>query len=264
MIKTPILDKRIFNKIHVFPVTANHKQIHLTNRNYLTHETGNFIVSTLEPTIYKIHEVAFDSSRCIPNLFSGQQANCNYTMNPPKDEITIINNENIIINSDNNMVFTSTCGIINRTFTGTFLITFHDCEVNINNITYSNRVQNIGGYPIQLPLDGIIIQKQFTIANLSLEHLHHLHLETRKEMEYIRLNNTSLEWPTWSMLGGIFAFPCIITGTVFLLKIFLHRSATVKIKQISSNPPAEEPLKDIQPIIKPLTFREMIRTEPHL
>ncbi|XP_055625286.1 uncharacterized protein LOC129767975 [Toxorhynchites rutilus septentrionalis] len=264
LIKTPILDKRIFNKIHVFPVTNNHKQIHLTNRNYLTHETGNYMVNTLQPTIYKTYEVVFDNSRCIPNLLFGNQATCNYTMNPPEDQITIINDENIILNSDKNISFTSTCGLKNRTFTGTFLITFHDCEININNISYSNEIQNMVGSPIQLPLDGITIQKQLTIANLSLEHLHHLHLEMRKEMEYIRLNNTSIEWPAWSIMGGIISFPCMIIGIVILLKIFSHRSATVKIKQIPSTTPTQEPLKDIQPNPRPMTIRDVIRTEPHL
>lgn len=264
LIKTPILDKRIFNKIHVFPVTSNHKQIHLTKRNYLTHETGNYIVDSLDSTIYKIHEIELDNSKCIPNLLSGKQAICNYTMNPLEDEITVINDENLVINSNKTVFFTSNCGISNRTLTGTFLITFHDCDVNINNHSYSSKIRKIAGSPIQLPLDGIAVQMQFSIANLSLEHLHNLHLETRKEMEYIRLNNTSIKWPAWSILGGIISLPCLITGTAILLKILLRRSTTVKIQQTPNTTPIQEPMKDIQPNLRSLTIRDVIRTEPHL
>lgn len=263
LIKTPILDKRIFNKIHVFPVTSNHKQIHLTKRNYLNHETGSYIVSSLTENIYKIQETEFDNSRCVPNLLSGQQASCNYTLNPPDEEIIIINNENIILNTDGNITLTSNCGINNRTLTGTFLISFHDCEMIIKNISYSNIIRNMAGNLIQLPLDGLNIQKQFTIANLSLEHLHNLHLEMRKEMDYIRLNNTSIEWPSWPLFGGIFSLPFTIIGFAILLKIFSHRQATVRI-QTSKATTNQEPVVELQPRIRSLTLMDVIRTEPQL
>ncbi|XP_062711508.1 uncharacterized protein LOC115268173 [Aedes albopictus] len=265
LIKTPILDKRIFNKIHVYPITSNHKQIHLAKRNYLNHHTGNYIVNSLESFIYKVHETEFDDSRCVPNLLSEQQASCNYTMNPSDEEVIPINDGNIILNTNQNVSFSSNCGIRNRALTGTFLISFHDCEVTINNISYSNTIQNMAESPIQLPLDGISIQKQFTIANLSLEHLHSLHLEMRKEMDYIRLNNTSfsIKWPSWPVFGGIVSFPCMIIGIADFFKVFSHRSATVKI-QASNAIATQEPVVDIQPRIRPLTLMEVIRTEPHL
>lgn len=265
LIKTPILDKRIFNKIHVYPITSNHKQIHLAKRNYLNHHTGNYIVNSLESFIYKVHETEFDDSRCVPNLLSEQQASCNYTMNPSDEEVIPINDGNIILNTNQNVSFSSNCGIRNRALTGTFLISFHDCEVTINNISYSNTIQNMAESPIQLPLDGISIQKQFTIANLSLEHLHSLHLEMRKEMDYIRLNNTSfsIKWPSWPVFGGIVSFPCMIIGIAVFFKVFSHRSATVKI-QASNAIATQEPVVDIQPRIRPLTLMDVIRTEPHL
>ena len=264
LIKTPVLDGRIFNKVYVFPVVNNHKEIHLTSRNYLTHETGNYIVKSLTSTIYKTHEATFDNSECLPNLLSGQHARCIYSMIPPDEEITVINDENIIINSDKKIFLASNCGLSNRTLTGTFLITFHSCEVNINNTIYSNKIQSLVESPIRLPLEGIIIQKQFTIANLSLEHLHNLHLEARKEMDYIRLNNTSIQWPTWSILGGLISLPYMIIGVMILLKIIFHRSATIKIQHSPNTSHIQDPWNEIQPNLRPLTIRDVIRTEPHL
>ena len=228
LIKTPVLDPRIFVKTHIFPITSNKKKIYLRRRNYLMHESEYYMVESLVPTIYKISDLETDNTACIPKLLSEQQAYCNYTQDSLEKEVTIIDSENIILNTKRNVSMTSSCGMKNRTLNGTYLINFHDCEININNISFRSEKRKLSTDPIQLPLDGITIQEQYTIVNLSLESLHNMHLETRKELDLIRLENNSVQFPHWHIFGGMVSLPIIIGIILFFSKCY-KKQTTIKI-----------------------------------
>ena len=67
-------------------------------------------------------------------------------------------------------------------------------------------------------LDGIVVNKQHEVINKSIEHLLDLHLETRKELEHIRLENQSLSitGPSISLLGGT-SIPLVISIVILLV-----------------------------------------------
>lgn len=146
----------------------------------------------------------------------------------------------------------------------TYLIHFRNCQLYINSTTYTSRLKTLPGNPTQIHLNGVEIKKHQEILNLSLEHLHKLHTETRKELDVIRLSTKSIQWPTWSILSGAFSLHCVIIGIVILLMCFSNRTATVEIQQMSNSTSTREPLRDIQPNFRWLTIQEVIRTEPHL
>ncbi|XP_058816748.1 uncharacterized protein LOC131680031 [Topomyia yanbarensis] len=242
IIKMPKLDPRIFNKIRLYPIIHKNKQIHIDHRFYLTHKDEIYSINSVEPTIFDANEINLDNSTCIPKLLKGEQATCNFTTNPVEEEVIFLDNQHLFINTMKNFTLSSNCGLTNRNLTGAFIVFFRNCQLYINNVLYSSRVKTLPGNPIQLPLDGIDVNMHQEILNISLDHLHKLHLETRKELDVIRLSTNSIKWPTLSIFGGIMSLPSLIA-----------RTTTV-----------EDPVPDIQPNIRRLTIREVIRTEPHL
>lgn len=264
IIKMPKLDPRTFNKIRLLPIIHDKEKIHIPHQFYLTHNGSIYGISSTEPTIFDIHQTHMDNSTCIPKLFKGESATCNFTSNPAEEEIIFLDNQHLLINTMKNFTMSSTCGITDRNLSGPYLIYFRNCQLYINSTMYTSKVKILPGNPIPVHLNGVKIKKHQDILNISLEHLHKLHMETRKELDTIRLSTNSIQWPTWSILGGAFSLHCIIIGMAILLKCFSHRSATVNIQQIPKTTPTHEPLKDIQPHIRQLTIQEVIRTEPHL
>lgn len=228
-IKMPKLDPRVFRKIHVYPIFYRQRQVHATKKFFLIHPTAKFTVTTLEPTIYNIEDTEAADSTCIPNLIDGKAATCNYTTNPIQQEIVSLDMHHVLINTANNFTLSSDCGTTERILSGSYLIQYENCTIRINNASYTDRTQNITGKPIHLPLDGISITKNGDVLNLNLEHLHKLQIETRKDLDILRLTNNSLQFPHWSIFGGLTILPVII-GIVILFSIFSHRTTKVQLQ----------------------------------
>lgn len=255
LIKMPKLDSRVYKKIFVLPTWFNGRQIHLSNNNYLHYGNEYYIVNSLQPNVFDSRNITLDESSCIPHLLEGKPALCDYLTNPLED-IVSIDNQHLLTNLLGNFTIRTNCGLSERNLSGTYLISFSNCEVTINNHTYSNQVHNLTGRPIHLPLYGIPIEERHAVVNLSLQHLQDMHVETRKEMEKIRLDATSMQWPHWSIFGGITVYPIVI-GIVMFLGFFFHRRAKLDI-QVNQQPKASEEITGF----RDLSLTEIIRTEP--
>ncbi|XP_055529040.1 uncharacterized protein LOC129721024 [Wyeomyia smithii] len=215
LIKIPKLDKRIFRKIHIYPIRHKQRQIYLERQNYLKHHKEIYAVPSLNPTIFNIEDLIPENSTCISELLNGKPASCNFTLNLIQEEIITVNDKNLIINYDRNFSLTSNCGIFKRNLFGPFFISFENCNVSIDNNTFSSNIHNLEESPLQIPLEGISVEQGHLIVNLSLEHLHELHLETRKELENIKLQTNSFHWPKLTIFGGI-TFPLTIIISIVL------------------------------------------------
>lgn len=256
LLKLPKLDPRIFRKIFILPTWFSRQQIHVPNNNYINHQDQYFIVSSLQPRIFDANDISLDSTACVPNLLEGKPAKCDYLANPV-EEVVSIDSQHLITNVLGNFTLHTNCGLSERNLSGTYLISFNNCQVTINNQTFSNYKKNITGEPIHLPLYGIPIEKQRTVINLSLHHLHNLHLEARKEMAEIRLNTTSIQWPHWTIFGGL-STTSIVISIVLFLSIFRHRRTDVEVQV---NPQKQTPDEACSFQILPLS--EIVRMEPH-
>lgn len=258
LIKLPKLNTRIYRKVHVHPIIHNHQQIHLSDRNYIFHGNETYIVESLKPTIFKLTEVRLGSSTCVPKLLEGQPAICNYTSNPTPEEIISIDDQHLLINTAQNFTIKTDCGVSERNLSGSYLVSYENCSVNISNIMFRNTIQHLSGNPIRLSLDGVEITKDRKVLNLSLEHLHYLQTETRKDLESIRLENDSLQWTPWSIFGT-FTFTPTIIGLAILFCFFARRHA-MKIQlnqQVKEIPTNHDTTLDTTPV-----NLEELRTEP--
>lgn len=170
----------------------------------------------------------------------------------------------ILVNTANNFTLSSDCANTERILSGSYMIHYENCTIRINNVSYTNKPRNITGNPIHLPLDGITITKNGDILNLSMEHLHKLQTETRKDLDLLRLTSNSFHFPHWSLFGGLTILPIII-GFVILFSIFSHRVTNVKLETIPhindhhANP---EPSKNTENF-KPFSVADTMPLEVH-
>nr|XP_029713276.1 uncharacterized protein LOC115257610 [Aedes albopictus] len=260
LIKLPKLDSKIYQKIHIHPITHNNQQLHLPNRNFLVHNNETLIANSLKSNIFKLSEVRLETSTCIPNLLQGQPATCNYTMNPTSEEVVTIDDQHLLINTVRNLTIKSNCGLSERNLSGAYLISYDNCTVNVSSIMVSNIIQHLTGKPIHLSLDGLAITKGKQIFNLSLEHLNLLQTETRRDLEQIRLENNSIQWTPWSIFGT-FSFTPTVIGLAIFFSILAHRKA-MKIQ--FTQPSREVPITtDMKVGFQHTNLEDVIRTEPH-
>lgn len=142
-------------------------------------------------------------------------------MNPTSEKDVIIDDQHLLINTVRNLTIKSNCGLSERNLSGSYLISYDNCTVNVSSIMVSNIIQLLTGKPIHLSLDdGLAITKGKQIFNLSLEHLNLLQTETRRELEQIRLENNS----PWSIFGT-FSFTPTIIGLAIFFSILAHSKA---------------------------------------
>ena len=264
LIKMPILDPKQFHKIHIYPILQQQDQIHLANRKYLVYKRDIYMVEKLESAIFDIDDLKLDTSACIPNLLNGNTATCNHTANPIQNEIISINDRHLLLQSTATFTLDASCQTSKRNLSGSFLITYENCEIRINNSRYSNTVKNMTAAPINLSLDGVLIRRNQKIVNLSLEHLHKLHLEARRTIDFIHLNSSSLQWswPHWTLFGGI-SFPIMIICFVLFYLVLSNRSPKIIINPDQSSVDVNETIEiHDQQTYQPATTFEVLRMEP--
>lgn len=102
-----------------------------------------------------------------------------------------------------------------------------------------------------------------------MEHLHKLQIETRKDLDVLRLTNNSLQFPHWLIFGGITILPIII-GIAIFLSIFSHRTTNIKLRTIKSeivqdatNQLSKTEPKEVIAHFKNLTVADIMNQEVH-
>lgn len=255
LIKLPQLDPRPFKKLRVFPIW-NHQLIHLERENYLYHPEEIRKVKSLDRTVFEPEDCIIDESTCIPALLRGRPAVCNLTRNPSMEEVVRLDEKHILINSGINISLASDCGMNERKISGSFLITFERCGVIVNHKTYLNRPHVLAGERLAIPLDGIQIKVKETIVNLSMKHLHEIHLESRKEIESLKLEANSMTWH-WSLLGGVAISPYVIFPALFLSFLFLRRKPQVSPTKVDE-PESTTPIQTEHPKTRTQQLHEVL------
>lgn len=157
-----MLESKIYRKIFILPTWFKHQQIYLSNNHYLNHGNKYYIVRSLKPKVFETTDITPDDTACVPNLLTGKPAKCEYL-----EEVVSIDNQHLFTNLQRNFTIHTARDLPTKNPTGTYFISFSNCEVTINNSTFSNQIQNTTGEPVHLPLFGILIEKQRTVVNLS-------------------------------------------------------------------------------------------------
>lgn len=222
IVKMPKLDSTQYTKVSIYPIIYNNTQIHLKHTYYIMSQEDLFRVDTLESTIYEKEEIEAEESRCIYTLLKGLPTTCNYTANPTRKEVIIVDDQHVLVNTMEDFTLSSTCGPSNRTLHGSFAISYHACKVFVDHKLISSLKQKLPGNPIPLSLNGVEVKKHLEIVNLTTEHLHNLHLETREMLEKLHLETNSMQWPHWHIFGGI-AIPLLIVGIGFFSYLLCRR-----------------------------------------
>lgn len=156
---------------------------------------------------------------CLPKLIKGITAKCNFIVSPKNFEVLRVNNNTLLINSNEKFTVNSDCGMSNRTLLASYLIEFEACQVSINDTTtYTTKATQLHGADLFYPLDGITINSHYDVLNLTIDHLYDLYQQMRRELDHVLLENNSFHfiWPSISIFGGVI-MPITMTTVFFIL-----------------------------------------------
>ncbi|XP_049531149.1 uncharacterized protein LOC125948789 [Anopheles darlingi] len=261
IISCPRLTNDYYKKIELYAVTNNYKKVHVPNQYYLSLESQFYIIPNVEKLIYDIKDLQRDDAKCIPALLQGETALCDYVSNPAKTEIIHLDMNHLIIDAVSTFTLKTTCGVKRRNLTGSFLITYEECNIFIDEKLISNNKTEMFGSPLNLPIYGIKITPQNSVVNLSLEHLHSLHKELRNEMQKIKLETNSIKWNGFHTTIISLPVILIIISCIYICMKLWKKRTVINIHQPSMPNQASNNEPDEHNYNEP-TMMHVFRTEP--
>lgn len=170
----------------------------------------------------------FSNDACFSKLLRGMAGTCVFEKYNNLKEIKQITNNHVIVKSKSPVKIQTNCGITNRNLTGSFLIQYRNCSINLDGTIFENTEITRRELPLIIPLDGLLIREQVT--EKPIEDLHILnrnHLETLSINHKIQYSSISL-----SVIS--------ILGIVSLI-LYMFKSKNINIIFDKKQPSAEKP-----------------------
>ncbi|XP_053661555.1 uncharacterized protein LOC128710639 [Anopheles marshallii] len=261
ILSCPKLTNDLYKKIELYGITHKDKKVHVLNQFYLSLKSQLFIVPNFNKNIYGLEQLQEDNGKCVPAILRGQQATCDFITNPAAMEILQLDRTHILINSAAEFTIKTTCGIKKRNLTGSFLLSYQSCDIFVNDEE----------------IYGINVTSKNHMLNLTLEHLHTMHMDLRSEMHQIRLEAKSFTWNNWS-ITSVMSTPVMLIIAACIYYI-VKTQKTKTVININGQKPAispnsnndndntceeNEPNTQISPNFQPPTMMEVFRTEPQI
>lgn len=229
-----------FTKIYVEPLTINDKEIKIdynevlikNNKTFsVTKQCIEFVSNTLCVAEH-LNDISEDS--CIPQLARNNHGNCTFMTIKPETTIKSLRDGNLLIRNANSPIrMENSCGMPNHTVSGSFLISFSNCSVTINNQTFKNiQYKTRGNFEI-LPMFNISIkQKDLHTGLHELGQIHIKNLEKLDEMHVSRIKERTTFVYIMAAIGVIIA----IIGTtvvVGIIKIYKPAMPSLPTRDVS-------------------------------
>lgn len=169
-------------------IPKDDRKIKLNFNEVLSKDNTTFAVrgkclETTEVTICQHSQLRdISDDLCVPKLLQNLPGNCIYEKVIPKPSTVMIEDDTIIVDTAKQpLKIFNTCGAANTSIIGTFLITFKNCSVNVNNEVFHNFLFQ-SRKPLEiLPVFNIIKQK----PTMDIHELHELHIQSRNRLHLI-------------------------------------------------------------------------------
>lgn len=187
-----------------------------------------FLTHYPEKTIQKESDLSTMNDDCIHAILKGAVSHCKTIEN---HDITIkqVSRNKILINNSKQSYIGSNCGPHNRSLTGNYLITFHNCTVVINNKVYAPEevIDNIT-YDFQGAFPNLKINWSFT-EHYNISTLKNSTEFNREHMELMKLEQSQHKSWIITLAGGLSTTTLTIIG-IFLYVCLRRRKLIIKIK----------------------------------
>lgn len=150
-------------------------------------------------------------------------------------EIKQLTENHIVIKNASSTKMTTDCKLSDRTLKGTYLISFTNCSVTLDNKTFINREIHIKPRHNIIPLAGIYInQSDFELPEITIEKLHQLHIHNRHQLS--ELKQTSVHHTYTSVgLSSISIFSVVAVAVYLLAKGYFNTQETEKVQRKTSS-----------------------------
>ncbi|XP_055536035.1 uncharacterized protein LOC129733840 isoform X2 [Wyeomyia smithii] len=187
IVEIPLLDELAYRTLLLEPLIVKNKTLKLPAHAAITNDQQfYFIIEECQRVGHNqichpenLNNFTLDG--CFPYLLKGIPANCSFKEVSLPSEIKSITDNHLIAKQINSQEIATTCGMRNRTLSGTFLIEYHNCTIIINGLEFTNKEWYKVEPLLVVPMDGLEIQTIDIEPQISFEKLHFInrhHLET--------------------------------------------------------------------------------------
>ncbi|XP_055525304.1 uncharacterized protein LOC129718510 [Wyeomyia smithii] len=187
IVEIPLLDELAYRTLLLEPLIVKNKTLKLPAHTAITNDQQfYFIIEECQRVGHNqichpenLNNFTLDG--CFPYLLKGIPANCSIKEVSLPSEIKSITDNHLIAKQINSQEIATTCGMRNRTLSGTFLIEYHNCTIIINGLEFTNKEWYKVEPLLVVPMDGLEIQTIDIEPQISFEKLHFInrhHLET--------------------------------------------------------------------------------------
>lgn len=205
-----------FRHLLIEPLPVNNKIIKIPASHAIINPGSTYFIKTscqtIEENILCDTKDLIDLSKdeCYARLLHGSSGNCSMVETHNHTEIKRITDNHIVLMNAKTSNLSTNCQLSNRTLSGTFLIYFNNCSVNINNQSFSSLEHHHSSPAFVIPIEGLEIKQKSIETVVSLEKLHEFHLQNREELEHIKITDRTQNKSAFGLL--IFAIFLGIVG----------------------------------------------------
>ncbi|XP_055522685.1 uncharacterized protein LOC129716857 isoform X2 [Wyeomyia smithii] len=217
LIKIPKFLQGIYQQIIVENIPINEEKIPIdfthavlgTNVTFVMNDTCVNIEQNIICKLQAMKNVSNDM--CIHRLLRGNPSSCPFKKYNGIHEVKSMGNGKILIRNAKAVQLKNSCGYGPKNLTGSFLITFRNCSVEIENQSFENTQLDYSNILEMLPLQSTLINKSKTIVT-DTQILQQLHTNSRKRIEVLETNNHHVSY------GGTFTVIILLIITGYLFK----------------------------------------------
>lgn len=158
-----------------------------TNVTFITNDTCVNIEQHIICKLQTMKNVSDDT--CIHRLLKGNPSNCPFKKDNRVNEIKPIGSGKILIrNAYSTVQLKNSCGFGNKNLTGSFLISFRNCSIQVDNESFQNFEFDNNNHLEILPLQSTFINKSKTIKT-ETQTLQELHINNRHRIDALESTN---------------------------------------------------------------------------
>lgn len=194
IILVPQIEPQIFSNLILEPLPVGDREIKLPATTAVTNSDATYFIKQqcqiVEQNILCDLKdlINVGNDQCFSKLLNGISAKCTFTESSNSTEIKRLTDNHVIIKNAKAVNLTTDCQLSNRTLSGTILIYFSNCSINVNNRNFSNFEYHSSPPSLIVPLDGLEIKETSFEPVISMEKLHELNLENRQKLKYLEID----------------------------------------------------------------------------
>lgn len=207
VIKIPSIEKVTYNHLILEPIPVENKIMKLPSNTAMISENSTYFI-TKDCRQIEGHRICtknsdvadFSNDTCFSKLLRGMTGTCVFERFNNSKEIRQVTTNHIVVKSKLPVKIETNCGITSRNLSGSFLIQYRNCSINLDSTTFENTEIIRRELPLIIPLDGLQITQQ-----VSEKPIENLHIINRNHLETIshRIQYSSISLSVLSILGII-------------------------------------------------------------